>query len=108
MIFQIIEVEHSLRKCGKLKSISDIKEFWEQMLAPLQTPAITILPASSRTSTAELEQALQEEDCTNSWAITASTPDANKVSIIEYFQLLTVYCYSKRDVQLVLPQHLLH
>lgn len=62
-----------MKKSGRLKTASDVKAFWERMLAPLQTPAPQQkLPSISVDK--ELEP-LEEEDCTNSWALTAINPE---------------------------------
>lgn len=60
-----------MKKCGKLKTLPDLKDFWEQMLSPLQSPAYkyqdNLFPPTSIWTVRE-----EEEDETNSWAITAS------------------------------------
>lgn len=82
-LIQIIGVEHILRQCGKLKTIAELKEFWEQMLSPLQPP-----PEQSKRRESspralsvaeEIEwKQLEEEGFTNSWAITAETGKVRK------------------------------
>lgn len=61
-----------MKKCGKLKTLSELKSFWEQMLTPLQSKCqhdlFNLWP----------DREEEEEDGeTNSWAITASKPEAN-------------------------------
>ena len=67
-----------MKKCGKLKTLRELKEFWEQMLTPLQaTPSKykrTRFPVSSLWRGKQMEE---EEEATNSWALTASKPEAN-------------------------------
>lgn len=92
--------------------MSELKEFWEQMLAPLQTPAISVRPAAAIRSELdeELEDFQDHEDCTNSWAITASTPDSKKVTkkVYQCHDACLNNFFSKNDLQFVPPQYLLH
>ena len=40
MFVQIVAMENELKKSGKLNSIQDVKEFWDEMLAPPTTTTV--------------------------------------------------------------------
>ena len=65
-----------MKRCGKLKTMAELKAFWEQMLTPLQSPKHQHgqFPVSGVWVDKELER-MEEE--TNSWAITASKHGTN-------------------------------
>lgn len=41
-MLQIVAMETELKKAGKLSSVQDVKEFWDDMLAPPSTPAVKV------------------------------------------------------------------
>ena len=45
-MLQIVAMETELKKAGKLNTIQDVKEFWDDMLAPPSTPAVQVHRAS--------------------------------------------------------------
>ena len=72
-----------MKKCGKLKTMAELREFWEQMLTRLQSPSKCKVPPSINIwEDKHLEQEQQEEEEeTNSWAVTSSKQASNLNSI---------------------------
>ena len=72
-----------MRKCGKLKTMAELREFWEQMLTRLQSPSKSkVQPSISIWEDKHLQQKQQEEEEeeeTNSWALTSSKPNVCKL-----------------------------
>ena len=68
-------LEHELRRSGQLASLSELKEFWDIMLAPgpgLSQPQ----PSSSSQHPGGVEEEGEEEgEGGASWAITALPPE---------------------------------
>ena len=69
-------LEHKLKTEGKLRTLTDLKEFWDHMLAP--TRQSTATPPSAHLqrppSTPFTLQEEEEEEYSDSWAITALPP----------------------------------
>ena len=63
-----------MKKSGRLKTASDVKAFWERMLTPLKTGTAPQQQLPTISVEKELEP-LEEEDCTNSWALTVTNPE---------------------------------
>lgn len=82
-LYKIIGVEQGMKKCGKLKTMAELREFWEQMLTRLQSPSKCKVPPSINIwEDKHLEQEQQEEEEeTNSWAVTSSKQASNLNSI---------------------------
>ena len=73
-------MEHELKTEGKLRTLTDVKEFWEHMLAPIATRQSTATlhrppstPFTLREEEGEEEEE-EEEGYSDSWAITALPP----------------------------------
>ena len=70
-------MEHELKSEGKLRTLTDVKEFWELMLAPTRQststqPSTLHRPPSTPFTLREEEE--EEEGYSDSWAITALPP----------------------------------
>lgn len=109
VLLQIVAMETELKKTGKLNSVQDVKEFWDNMLAPPGTietghksshapykhckqsvPSlsqwyglvcrIVFCPAQPVESMCnEVDEEEHSDDVTNSWAITATVPTSNSM-----------------------------
>ena len=72
---QIVELEHRLRKNGKLNSLADLKDFWDAMLSPpTPTPIKERAPPPPLPRPPPIWEEEEEDYCT-SWAITALPPE---------------------------------
>ena len=71
-------MEHELKSEGKLRTLTDVKEFWELMLAPTRqstsTQPSTLHRPPSTPFTLREEEEEEEEGYSDSWAITALPP----------------------------------
>ena len=66
---QIIDLEHKLRKTGKLNTLAELKDFWDFMLSPIEPET----PPPPKPRPLPHPQSIQEEEeeYSDSWAITA-------------------------------------
>lgn len=77
--WQIIGLEHELKVEGKLRTLTDLKEFWDNMLAPTRSTSAAEPPpfapplGHGRPSSTPftLDEDEEEEEYSDSWAITA-------------------------------------
>ena len=82
---QIVGLEHELKTEGKLRTLTDVKEFWEHMLAPTREstatqPSTLHRPPSTPFTVMEEEEEEEEEGYSDSWAITALPPHSSTYS----------------------------
>ena len=80
-IIQIVGLEHELKVEGKLRTLSDLKDFWNHMLTPPSKPPST-RPASHHRppSTPFTFREDEDEEYSDSWAITAIPPQRSNSS----------------------------
>ncbi|XP_065907469.1 golgin subfamily A member 6-like protein 22 isoform X2 [Dysidea avara] len=67
LFYKIVAMENELKKSGKLNNIQEVKAFWDEMLAP---PTTTVESSYKHAEDNFIEE--EDEDVTNSWAVTTT------------------------------------